>query len=188
MDTARICTAETWRRRPNAIAPPGFRYAECGEAGGSVVRLGFIFGKKGLASAKLPCIVSRLIFMAIKSIRFWFVLSIMTMGLAFCASASEADIHIPQLDTVKFAGLGGVSGHTLMMLGIVVCAIGALFGIVQYLQTKGLPVHESMAKVSHSIYETCKTYLLTQGKLLAILWILIAGCMVVYFKFLQDNT
>ena len=104
------------------------------------------------------------------------------------ASASEADIHIPDLTSVKFNGLGGVSGHTLMMLGIVICAIGALFGIVQYLQTKALPVHESMAKVSHTIYETCKTYLLTQGKLLAILWVLIAACMVVYFGLLQHNT
>ena len=114
------------------------------------------------------------------------ILAFITLPTA--AFASEADIHIPALDSVKFAGLGGVSGHTLMMLGIVVCAIGAMFGIVQYLQTKALPVHESMAKVSHSIYETCKTYLLTQGKLLAILWVLIAGCMIVYFKFLQDNT
>ncbi len=111
-----------------------------------------------------------------------------TLGQAFCASASEADINIPDLTAVKFAGLGGVSGYTLMMLGIVFCAIGALFGIVQYLQTKALPVHESMAKVSHTIYETCKTYLITQGKLLAILWVLIAACMVVYFGFLQGNT
>ncbi|HTI99352.1 MAG TPA: sodium-translocating pyrophosphatase [Dongiaceae bacterium] len=104
------------------------------------------------------------------------------------ALASEADIHIPELTTVKFDGLGGVSGHTLMLLGIVVCAVGALFGIWQYFQTKGLPVHESMAKVSESIYGTCKTYLLTQGKLLAILWVLIGGCMIVYFGFLQQNT
>jgi K(+)-stimulated pyrophosphate-energized sodium pump len=103
-------------------------------------------------------------------------------------AAGEADIHIPDLTTVKFAGLSGMTGHTLMMLGIVVCAIGALFGIVQYFQTKALPVHSSMARVSATIYETCKTYLLTQGKLLAILWVLIAGCMIVYFKFLQDNT
>ena len=109
-------------------------------------------------------------------------------AFASSAFAGEADIHIPDLGTVKFAGLGGASGHTLMMLGIVVCAIGALFGIVQYLQTKALPVHDSMAKVSETIYETCKTYLLTQGKLLAILWLLIAACMIVYFKFLQDNT
>jgi K(+)-stimulated pyrophosphate-energized sodium pump len=109
-------------------------------------------------------------------------------GLATNVFAGEADIHIPDLTQVKFAGLGGISGTALMMLGIAVCAVGALFGIWQYLQTKSLPVHESMAKVSHSIYETCKTYLLTQGKLLAILWVLIAGCMIVYFKFLQDNT
>jgi K(+)-stimulated pyrophosphate-energized sodium pump len=108
--------------------------------------------------------------------------------LATSTFAGEADIHIPDLKAVKFAGLGGMTGHTLMMLGIAVCAIGALFGIVQYLQTKALPVHSSMARVSATIYETCKTYLLTQGKLLAILWVLIAACMIVYFKFLQDNT
>ncbi len=102
--------------------------------------------------------------------------------------ASEADIKIPPLDTVKFGGLGGVSGHALMLLGIVICAIGALFGVVQYFQTKSLPVHECMAKVSQSIYETCKTYLLTQGKLLAILWVLIGACMIVYFGLLQHNT
>ncbi len=97
-----------------------------------------------------------------KPLQFW-VLLLAMIGLAFNSSASEADIHIPDLSTVKFAGLGGVSGHTLMMLGIAVCAVGALFGIVQYLQTKALPVHESMAKVSHSIYESCKTFLLTLG-------------------------
>jgi K(+)-stimulated pyrophosphate-energized sodium pump len=111
-------------------------------------------------------------------------LSVFTTSSAF---AGEADLHIPDLTSVKFPGLGGVSGHTLMLLGIVVCAIGALFGVVQYLQTKGLPVHASMAKVSESIYGTCKTYLLTQGKLLAILWLLIAGCMIVYFGFLTDH-
>jgi K(+)-stimulated pyrophosphate-energized sodium pump len=118
----------------------------------------------------------------------WIILLICLSGFASSAFAGEADIHIPDLQNVKFAGLGGISGHMLMMLGIVVCAIGALFGIVQYLQTKGLPVHASMSKVSESIYGTCKTYLLTQGKLLAILWVLIAGCMIVYFKFLQGNT
>ena len=114
--------------------------------------------------------------------------SVFTAAGATGAFASEADIHIPDLSTVKFAGLGGMSGHTLMMLGIAICAVGALFGIWQYLQTKALPVHESMAKVSHSIYETCKTYLLTQGKLLAILWTLIAVCMIFYFGVLQGNT
>ncbi len=110
------------------------------------------------------------------------------VGASTGAFASEADIKIPDLAQVKFAGMAGLSGTTLMMIGIVICAIGALFGVVQYFQTKALPVHECMAKVSHSIYETCKTYLFTQGKLLAILWILIGGCMVVYFGVLSHNT
>ena len=62
--------------------------------------------------------------------------------------ASDADLKIPPLDSVTFDGLGGVSGYTLMYLGIVMCAIGAAFGLVQYLQTKSLPVHKSMADVS----------------------------------------
>ena len=110
------------------------------------------------------------------------------LGMAFAANASEADINIPPLDAVKFAGLGGISGAMLMYLGIAICAVGAAFGVVQYLQTKALPVHDSMAKVSHTIWETCKTYLFTQGKFLAILWVLIAACMVYYFKVLQGNT
>ena len=78
-------------------------------------------------------------------------LTLALIGASTAAFGSEADIKIPDLSQVKFDGLGGVSGHTLMMLGIVICAIGALFGIVQYQQTKALPVHESMAKVSHTI-------------------------------------
>src|SRR6185369_11537206 len=101
--------------------------------------------------------------------------------------ASEADIHVPDLTQVKFAGLGGMSGSMLMYLGIVICFIGAIFGVVQYLQTKALPVHSSMAAVSNTIWETCKTYLFTQGKFLGILWVLIAACMVYYFKVLQGN-
>src|SRR5580765_8876587 len=125
--------------------------------------------------------------MAIKSIRFRSVLTLAMVGGTLAANASEADINIPPLDAVKFAGLGGISGAMLMYLGIVICAIGAAFGVVQYLQTKALPVHDSMAKVSHTIWETCKTYLFTQGKFLGILWLLIAGCMVYYFKVLQEN-
>jgi K(+)-stimulated pyrophosphate-energized sodium pump len=110
------------------------------------------------------------------------------MCATHAALGSEADIQIPDLGAVKFAGMGGLNGTTLMVLGIVICAIGALFGIVQYFQTKSLPVHECMAKVSNSIYETCKTYLFTQGKLLAILWVLIGACMVFYFGVLSHNT
>jgi len=104
------------------------------------------------------------------------------------AFAGEADIHIPDLTSVHFDGLGGVSGLSLMYLGILLCAIGAVFGLVQYRQTKALPVHSSMGSVSHMIWETCKTYLQQQGKFLAILWVLIAACMVYYFGVLSDNS
>src|SRR6478609_7322989 len=102
--------------------------------------------------------------------------------------ASEADIKIPDLSQVAFNGLGGMSGSMLMYLGLVICAIGAAFGLVQYVQTKSLPVHASMAHVSNTIWETCKTYLFTQGKFLMILWLLIAACMIYYFKVLQGNS
>src|SRR5438552_3806220 len=118
---------------------------------------------------------------------FWIVLGIVTVLAATGVNASEADIKIPPLDTVSFNGLGGMKGTTLMYLGIVICAIGAAFGLVQYKQTKALPVHTSMANVSNTIWETCKTYLFTQGKFLAILWVLIAACMVYYFGFLSEH-
>jgi len=120
--------------------------------------------------------------------KFCFTLSLLLFLAPHSSRASEADIHIPSLTEVRFDSLGGVSGSTLMYLGILVCAIGAAFGLVQYLQTKALPVHDSMAKVSHTIWGTCKTYLFTQGKFLAILWVLIAACMFYYFYILQHNS
>ena len=111
-----------------------------------------------------------------------------TFALSAGAFASEADIKIPDLTTVKFDGLGGVSGLTLMYLGIVMCAIGAAFGLIQYKQTKALPVHESMGNVSNTIWETCKTYLFQQGKFLAILWVLIAACIFFYFNVLEHKS
>src|SRR6266566_2759058 len=121
--------------------------------------------------------------------KIWFLalLLVLSGGVA-SALGGEADINIPDLRQVKFDGLGGISGTVLMYLGIVICAIGAAFGLVQYRQTKSLPVHESMRNVSNIIWETCKTYLFTQGKFLAILWLLIAACMIYYFKVLQGNS
>jgi K(+)-stimulated pyrophosphate-energized sodium pump len=99
--------------------------------------------------------------------------------------AGEADINLPDLTQVKFDGLGGISGVTLMYLGIALCFLGMAFGWLQYAQTKALPVHSSMSSVSNIIWETCKTYLFTQGKFLSILWVLIAACMLYYFVGLQ---
>jgi K(+)-stimulated pyrophosphate-energized sodium pump len=118
---------------------------------------------------------------------FWLVLLIAAVGGSTSAFAGEGSLVIPDLKQVTFNGLGGISGPTLMYLGILICGIGAVFGLVQYKQTKALPVHESMSNVSNIIWETCKTYLFTQGKFLAILWLLIAACMVYYFGFLTEN-
>jgi K(+)-stimulated pyrophosphate-energized sodium pump len=102
--------------------------------------------------------------------------------------ASDANINIPDLKAVTFDGLGGVSGYALMYFGILMCAVGAGFGLFQYWQTKSLPVHQSMADVSKIIWETCKTYLWTQGKFLAVLWLLIAACMFFYFSVLEHDS
>src|ERR1044071_7214344 len=118
---------------------------------------------------------------------FWGVLVLAILCSSNGVFGSEAGIHIPPLDAVRFGGLGGVSGAALMYGGLLICIIGAVFGLVQYKQTKALPVHKSMADVSNTIWETCKTYLFPQGKFLAILRVLIAACMVFYFMGLQGE-
>ncbi|OYV00900.1 MAG: hypothetical protein CFE26_23465, partial [Verrucomicrobiales bacterium VVV1] len=93
--------------------------------------------------------------------------------------ASEADIKIPDLSTVSFLG-GSLSGTMVLLIGLAVCIAGVLYGWLQYVQTKNLPVHPAMAAVSQIIWETCKTYLWQQGKFLGLLWVLIAVCMTYY--------
>jgi K(+)-stimulated pyrophosphate-energized sodium pump len=100
--------------------------------------------------------------------------------------AGDADINLPALDHVSFGG-GSLTGHAILLWGLIICAVGAAFGLMEYWKTRNLPVHRSMREVSEIIWETCKTYLLQQGKFLAALWILIALCMVYYFKGLQDK-
>jgi K(+)-stimulated pyrophosphate-energized sodium pump len=105
---------------------------------------------------------------------------------AATARAGEADIKLPDLTKVEFQVFGvTVYGIHLMYAGLAVCVVGLLFGWVQYKQVKALPVHSTMGAVSDTIWETCKTYLLQQGKFLVVLWLLIGGCMVYYFGFLE---
>jgi K(+)-stimulated pyrophosphate-energized sodium pump len=78
-----------------------------------------------------------------------------------------------------------MTGRFLLQLGILVCFLGFVFGLVIFKQLQGLPVHTSMREISELIYETCKTYLITQGKFLMILWVFIAVIVVFYFGFLQ---
>src|SRR5438128_10883195 len=95
------------------------------------------------------------------------VFSLFVLAGSNVAYAGESELNLPSLKTVSFPGLGGLSGYTLMLIGIAVCALAAVFGIWQYVQTKNLEVHESMQNVSNIIWETCKSYLFQQGKFLA---------------------
>jgi K(+)-stimulated pyrophosphate-energized sodium pump len=94
----------------------------------------------------------------------------------------EASLTLPDLSSVEFLGM---SGSSLLMCGLAVCALGLVFGLVIYGQLKNLPVHKSMLEVSELIYETCKTYLITQGKFILLLEVFIGTIMVVYFGLLQ---
>lgn len=113
-----------------------------------------------------------------------------TFGALFClfsasAMASEADLVIPSLN-VMFNVLGmEVSGVTLMGWGMVVAVLGMVFGVVEFMRIKKLPAHRSLLDISALIYETCKTYLLQQGKFLAVLELFIGGCIFYYFFYLQ---
>ncbi len=110
-----------------------------------------------------------------------FLLStLMVLLAAGAAFAGEADIKLPDLTQVSFMG-GQLSGMLILNVGLVICVIGLIFGVMQYVQTKNLPAHKAMLDVSQTIWETCKTYLFQQGKFLIALWILIAICMVYYF-------
>ena len=100
-------------------------------------------------------------------------------------AGGEANLKIPDLAQVSF---GGMSGRVLLQWGLLVCLLGFGFGLVIYQQLKNLPVHQSMREISELIYETCKTYLVTQGKFLLVLWIFIAVIVTFYFGVLQHFT
>jgi len=97
----------------------------------------------------------------------------------FAQGGGEAELRLPDLHQAIF--MGSISGPTLLMIGLGISALGMVFGLVMYTHLRGLPVHESMLEVSELIYETCKTYLITQGKFLGLLWVFIGATIVLYF-------
>jgi len=103
--------------------------------------------------------------------------------LATAAFAGEADIKLPDVKGAQFAY--GLNGWTIMMIGLGITIVGMLFGLLQYKQTVALPAHKSMLAVSNIIWETCKSYIIQQGKYLSVLWLLIAVAIVGYFGFLS---
>ncbi len=112
------------------------------------------------------------------------VLGLLLIWLLFppAASASEADLVLPDFDSVPF--IAGLSGRALLTTGFAVCGFGLLFGLYQYAQLRRLPVYRAMLDVSELIYATCKTYLVTQGKFILLLWAFIGAIMVAYFGWL----
>ena len=116
-------------------------------------------------------------------------LLLLTAGYALAQHAApateeggEAALKLPDLSSVSFLG---VNGHRLLMVGLLFCLFGYGFGMAIYMRLKNLPVHRAMREISELIYETCKTYLITQGKFLLLLWVFIAIIIAVYFGVLR---
>ncbi len=113
-------------------------------------------------------------------------------GIAFYAvptfaqprEGGEANLKLPDLSDVTF--FGGLDGHRLLLGGIVICLLGLGFGMAMYMNLKKLPVHRAMREISELIYETCKTYLITQGKFILILEAFIAVVIILYFGVLSQ--
>ncbi len=96
----------------------------------------------------------------------------------------EANLIVPDLSTVSFLGM---TGHNLMMIGLIFCVLGLVFGLSILSRLKRMPVHQAMREISELIYETCKTYLVTQGKFLMLLWLFIAAIIILYFGVLAPT-
>jgi K(+)-stimulated pyrophosphate-energized sodium pump len=105
-----------------------------------------------------------------------FILSLLAVPVI--SIAGEADLKIPELSAEQ---------NNLLTYGIIVCILGLVFGLYQYLKVKHLKAHKSMLDVAQIIFETCKTYLIQQGKFLIVLFIFIAVCISFYFGFLQHT-
>jgi K(+)-stimulated pyrophosphate-energized sodium pump len=101
-------------------------------------------------------------------------------------AAGEANLKLPDMSGVSFLN-DSISGYNLLRIGLIFCGLGLLFGLIIYMQLKNAPVHRAMREISELIYETCKTYLVTQGKFILILEAFIAVVIVLYFGVLQHN-
>ena len=103
------------------------------------------------------------------------------------AYASEIDLKIPSLDVGYNIWGYAVTGSQILMYGIGICVLGMIFGFYEFVKIKKMPAHESMLNVSNLIYETCKTYMKQQAKLLLLLEVFIAACIFYYFFYFECN-
>src|SRR5271170_3513596 len=114
----------------------------------------------------------------------FFIWTLLAFVSSIPARASELELKLPDLHQVIFMG---IDGPTLLIIGLGVSLLGFVFGIAMYTHLRNLPVHESMLEISELIYETCKTYLFTQGKFLMVLEIFIGAIIVLYFGVLTPT-
>jgi K(+)-stimulated pyrophosphate-energized sodium pump len=113
-------------------------------------------------------------------------LFLVLFAVTCCSPASwagEADLRVPDLSAVPL--FFNLNGRSALLLGFLVCIFGAFFGVVQYGRIKKMPVHKSMKDISELIYTTCKAYLVSQGKFLLMLEVIIGVVMVGYFGVLR---
>jgi K(+)-stimulated pyrophosphate-energized sodium pump len=98
-------------------------------------------------------------------------------------AGGEANLKLPNMESVSFLN-GSINGYKLLSIVLIFCGLGGLFGLIIYMQLKNLPVHRAMREISELIYETCKTYLVTQGKFILLLEAFIAVVIILYFGLL----
>ena len=106
------------------------------------------------------------------------LLSMLAVGVS-PAFASEADLVVPSIRTIN------PHSYMLLLIGLGISVVGLIFGLIEFLKIRKLDVHKAMDSVGNTIFETCKTYLVQQGKFLLVLEVLIGLCILFYFKFLQ---
>lgn len=111
-------------------------------------------------------------------------IAVTAQGAGHTRPHSEADLVLPNFKAVSFFG---INGWNVLAIGLVVALLGIAFGMVVFSKLKNMPVHKSMLEISELIYETCKTYLRTQAKFIAMLWVFIAAVIVVYFAVLEKQ-
>jgi K(+)-stimulated pyrophosphate-energized sodium pump len=99
--------------------------------------------------------------------------------------ASEANIRLPEIGQTQTLFGSAVSGESILYFAVAVTIVGMFYGLLEFFRVKKLPAHRAMLEVSELIYETCKTYLVQQGKFIAGMWALVAVCIYVYFGVLE---
>ncbi len=110
---------------------------------------------------------------------------LLTVAFSASAMASEIDLKVPSLDVVYNIFGWSVTGSQLLFYGMGICVLGMIFGLVEFFSIKKMPAHKLMLNVSNTIYETCKTYMKQQAKLLVVLELFIAACIFYYFFYLN---